>query len=377
MNRFTIIASSVLLVLAACAKVTPVSPPDQEITFTVANLAQATKASAFNPEESFGTFAYWTPNSWWYDEDPSLFMNNEKISLLSGGVWAPADPHYWTKSGTISFASYAPYCAAKGTLGFTVAPAYSRDHHFTFTDYTIVDETNVDLMIADDSSNKNCTQATNTSGEAVVSIDEEGNEVNSFKGVPTLFTHALSRVRFVFQQKLYGNPSVEEENSWIEVTSVEVLNLFNKNTFTDNKWNLAAAQGNVAYAYLAVTENPVKIAKASAGTPTQVGEPKIVLPQILATVNDDDDDQPVYNYGNQTLRVYYNIHTKFKSNPTVQVQSGLTEDVVLGKVGLDKWEMNQDITYRVTISPYTTDPITFDPAVTDWTLSSGELSVQE
>lgn len=376
MKRFTIIASSVLLVLASCAKVAPVSPPDQEITFTVANLAQATKASAFNPKETFGTFAYWTPTNWATDGTTHLFMNNEEISY-DGGVWAPADPHYWTKSGMISFASYAPYCAEAGKLGFTVAPAYSKDHKFTFKDYTIVSTTDVDLMIADDNNNKNCTQETNTTGTSVVSIDENGNQVNNFKGVPTLFTHALSRVRFVFQQKLYGNPSVEEENSWIEVTSVEVLNLFNKNTFTDNQWDMTAAQGNVAYAYLAATENPVKIAKASAGTPTQVGEPKIVLPQILATVNDDDDDQPVYNYGNQTLRVYYNIHTKFKSNPTVQVQSGLTEDVVLGKVGLNEWKMNQDITYRVTISPYTTDPITFDPAVTDWTLSSGELSVQE
>lgn len=373
MNRIAIIASSVLLVLAACAKVTPVEPPgQQEITFTVANLAQATKASAFDPKKTFGTFAYWTPTNWATDGTTHLFMNNEEISNV-GGVWAPADPHYWTKSGMISFASYAPYCEAKGTLGFTVAPAYSKDHHFTFTDYTIVDEADVDLMFADDYNNKDCTHTTNTTGEAVVSVDESGQEVNNFKGVPTLFRHALTQVRFTFRQKAYGNTSVDEENSWIEVAHVELLDLHNKNTFTDNTWDLSTAEGEVSYLLLdGENDAAVKIAKASEGNPTLIGNPLIVLPQSLLSVVENE-----YSYGPQMLKVTYNICTKFKSNDTVQRQDGFTVMVPLGSEDrLTDWEMNQDITYLVTINPFSDDPVSFDPAVADWTIVNGELAVE-
>ena len=365
MNRYTIIASSVLLVLAAsCAKVSPVLPQDQEITFAVANVAQATKATAFDTEKTFGTFAYWTPTDWATDGTTNLFMNNEEIAN-DGSVWASVSPRYWPKSGLISFASYAPYCKNGNENGFTAAPAYSYDHQFTFADYTIVPEANVDLMYADDANNKDCTNTTNTDGKTVVS--GENDEVNDFTGVPTLFKHALTQVRFNFQRKPFDNPSLDEDESWIEVTSVRLSGLYNKNTFTDNTWDRAQATGEATYT-LYEGEEGLKIAKTDEN-PTLVGNPMILLPQILTTTGED-----ATVVGPQTLEVTYNICIKFDSNPVVQRQEGLTASVLLGEADLKDWEMNKDITYLVTISPYTDTPITFDPAVADWTHLTGELS---
>ena len=366
MNRFTIIASSALLVLAAsCAKVTPVQPADQEITFAVANLSQATKASAFDTEQTFGTFAYWTPSSWATDGTTHLYMNNEEI-VYGGGVWAPVSPRFWPKSGKISFASYAPYSKSGGEKGFSAAPAYSYDHHFTFADYTVVPAADVDLMFADDNNNKDCTNTTNTDGTAVIS----GEGVNDFKGVPTLFRHALTQVRFVFQQKSFGNPSIEEGESWIELALVQLVGMNDTNTFTDNEWDLEVAQGKTTYTlYDGQGTSALKIAKEGE-EPTLAHDPMILLPQILAAASEDGG----VSVRSQQLMVSYNICTKFASNPVVQRQEGLTVSVPLYQGGLSEWLMNQDITYLVTISPVTDNPITFDPAVADWTNMTGEIS---
>lgn len=366
MNRFTIIASSVLLVLAACAKVTPVQPKDQEITFAVANYAQATKArSAFDTEQTFGTFAYWTPSNWYTDGTTHLFMNNEEI-VYGGGVWAPVSPRFWPKSGRVSFASYAPYSTSGGKYGYGAAPAYSYDHQFTFADYTIVPEANVDLMIADDNNNKDCTNTTNTDGETVIS----GENVNDFKGVPTIFRHVLTQVRFLFWRTSFGNPNIEEAESWIELNLVQLVGMNDTNTFTDNTWDLDAATGKQTYTLYDGTETGgLKIARPGE-EPTLAHDPMILLPQILQTRSEDGGAI----VRSQQLVLTYSICTKFKSNPVVQRQEGLTASVTLGQGGLDEWHMNEDITYNVTISPITDTPITFDPAVADWTHLTGELS---
>ena len=51
--------------------------------------------------KSFGVTAY--------TQDGKLFMQNEKISKVSNGVWSPDETYFWPTGGTLDFYAYAPY----------------------------------------------------------------------------------------------------------------------------------------------------------------------------------------------------------------------------------------------------------------------------
>lgn len=369
MNRVFFFAFA-FLALASCTKVTQVAEQDQAITFQVVNHVHATKAnSALATTVRFGTFGYWTPTDWATEGDSNLLFNNLPVKYFGGQnpYWGFETTQYWTKTGKISFASYAPYTTGNSSSvdGFTALPTYSKADGFTFTNYTIVDAANVDLMYADDANNKDCSKEKNADGQMVLSE----NSTNNFTGVPTLFVHALSQLNFKFQQKVIVNPEVLD--SYITVTAVNLKNLYNRNTFTDKTWNLAnasASKDNVSYP---IYSGSTVINKETQDNPTVLGTPKIVMPQNLTVTADN-----VTTTGPQILEITYTITTTYRTNPNnPQTTVPITTPVYFGNGSLSQWGQGQDITYVVTISPFEDVPITFDPAVAEWQSTSGTLTV--
>lgn len=372
MKKYLIFAAAALLALAACSKVTPVEQPDQAITFQVVNHVQRTKANtAFDIQKKFGTFGYWTATDWDTDGDANKIFDNLPVKH-DNGVWGFETTQYWPKSGKISFASYAPYVGDVDWL------SYSKEGGFMFDGYVIADNADVDLMIADDENNKDCTKETNADGQTVIS----GTNTNNFTGVPTLFVHVLSQLNFQFQQKRYNNESVTEDLSFITVKKVELVSLYNESTFVLRGWESLddqdpEAKGEATYTVYdeedgtVINKEPEVTEEQPNPTPdpTSLGDPKIVLPQILKS-----GDGVV---GPQILKITYDITTKYVSNTTPQVQEDVVTSVNLGNGTLTQWLQNQNITYLVTISPYSDDPITFDPAVAPWAEDiSGTISVK-
>ena len=104
-----------LLALAACSKVVPTTREagEREVTFEVANYAASTKAndpkSLAQEFDSFHTFAIFhstdpdNPNQWYF-EDEEIFAQGDGNNVTK---WAPSGPHFWPKTGDISFYSYA------------------------------------------------------------------------------------------------------------------------------------------------------------------------------------------------------------------------------------------------------------------------------
>lgn len=60
--------------------------------------------------ESFGVTAY-------TQDDKLLFMQNEKISKVSNGVWSPDETYFWPAEASLDFYAYAPY--GKTTMNIT------------------------------------------------------------------------------------------------------------------------------------------------------------------------------------------------------------------------------------------------------------------
>ncbi|MBO4434190.1 MAG: hypothetical protein J5769_01900 [Bacteroidales bacterium] len=375
MKKYFIIAIAAIATMA-CSKVDNFdTTPDTAISFAVVNHLQQTKATAgltYPTTVPFGTFAWWTSDDWTgiAADQTYVFMDNEKVlykQLEASGpyVWAPNTTYYWTKSGKLTFASYSPYTEAGADNGYSEVPVYDVTKGFKFNNYTIVADTNVDLMFANLAAN--CNKTTNVDGTAVTDEGDSG-----FSGVPTIFNHALCQLNFAFRAIGRKNPNVDK--IVIDVTDVDIKNIDNKGTFTQNnatRWATNHASDTTHYDFapastlsLEMIENTTANVSATDNY-TSLGVSRILLPQALLSTTDITKDQIlVVKY---TVKIHYTSAPADESDPAYWATETLTSTVRLNNGSIDEWKDNQNITYRISINPYATVPVTFDPAIVDWT----------
>ena len=402
MKKFFLFALAAVTVLAACSKIETVQSTQQvPISFSVLNHLQRTKATTgleYPQSVPFGTFAWWTSDDWTgiaADQD-FVFMNNEQIAFASG-VWAPATTYYWTKTGKITFASYSPYVDAStaASKGFSAVPTYNVTKGFLFPDYTVVSTTNVDLMFADLAAN--CSKDYNKDGSLVYdgTTGDNGTD-HGYAGVPTIFNHALCQLNFAFRAIGRMNPNVDR--IVVDVTDVDIVNIDNKGSFTQNpttatdpRWssdhNSTASYDFAPSTALSLTliENTATNVAATDNY-TSLGVSRILLPQALGADDDPTDAtvDPISSTTDQKLVVAYTIKIHYTSAPTDEsdpkywATESVTSTVRLNNGTITNWADNQNITYRISINPYATDVVTFDPAVVAWTdVYSADVNLNE
>lgn len=402
MKKFFLFSLAAVTVLAACSKIETVQSTQQvPISFSVLNHLQRTKATTgleYPQSVPFGTFAWWTSDDWTgiaADQD-FVFMNNEQISFASG-VWAPATTYYWTKTGKITFASYSPYVDAStaASKGFSAVPTYDVTKGFLFPDYTVVSTTNVDLMFADLAAN--CSKDYNKDGSLVYdgTTGDNGTD-HGYAGVPTIFNHALCQLNFAFRAIGRMNPNVDR--IVVDVTDVDIVNIDNKGSFTQIPANTTtprwASDHNSTASYdfapstalsLTLIENTATNVAATDNY-TSLGVSRILLPQALGADDDPTDAtvDPISSTTDQKLVVAYTIKIHYTSAPTDEsdpkywATESVTSTVRLNNGTITNWADNQNITYRISINPYATDVVTFDPAVVAWTdVYSADVNLNE
>lgn len=400
MRKYLILSLAAMATMA-CAKVesNDSTAPDTPIRFSVVNrLQQQTKVTTgleYPTDVPFGAFAWWTENNWTgiAADQSYVFMDNEQVSYQTSGnthYWAPSSTYYWTKSGKLTFASYSPYVNAdtKTSKGFSVIPSYNVTNGFLFTNYTVVDATNVDLMYANLAAN--CTQNSNNDGSLVYdgSTGDNGTD-HGYAGVPTIFNHALCRLGFEFRALGNLNPNVDKIN--IELTGVSISNIDKTGSFTQTpavttpatpRWSTVHAP--VAPATLATYSfspastivmevKPDNADNRASVAYTHTNVYRILLPQALQNGTD-----AIATTTDQKLVVTYNIKSHYKNTAenVWATETGVTSTIRLYKGNITEWKENQNITYRITINPYDSTPVTFDPAVVDWTnVTSGDIVV--
>lgn len=358
MKKYLIIAAAALVASAACSKVDK-APVENFINFNVVNYIQKTKANtAFDTAETFGTFAWWTPTDWATDAQTNIFMDNQEVAF-DGTNWAPTLPYYWTKTGKITFASYAPYTAAAGSNGFTVLPTHSQTDGFFFDDYTIVATTDVDLMYADivTDQTENINPATYGSISGVA------------EGVPTLFHHALTQVGFVFRAAQNTNPNVIDQQ--IVLNEVKIINIKNAGDFTQNAASQWASQTGAEEYEINAASNAITMlyTDTDAHVPSTVS--RILLPQELASTG---TQQSIYL--SYTIRTKYKGTTDFADEVVTSTVPLYYDNTAIGGDALTNWGINESILYTITIYPYSDDRILFDPAVVDWIPVEGAIDIK-
>lgn len=426
MKKLFIIAAAALVASVACSKVeTAETTPDVEIGFQVASYLSQTKAgeTSFVSELSelgitsnqyFKSAAYIhaaqsdgsvAAPAKFFIADPS---NVETINFDGTKTWKPAHPYYWPKSPKSSISFFSWY-----DFGDQVTPTitYTTDGGaatLAWADRTVALKDNV--MYADAAYH----YKQNNNGAQNYKID--ANE-----GVPTLFRHALAKVRFTVKQ----NPMKVQDGTtdnytfWeVKLTDVALASGTIKN---NGQFSLTQTSATAATSQVAWTKPTNEIWAAPAGTQTYLtanldnaaggifdtevakGNVKLsdtaveltgtnfmadtyfaVMPQAVA-----DNVTLTFKY---EIKTYYGTEAQFAaadhagcsliSTETVNVNDlaaagygapYVTNGIQLNAIGaspITKWQMNHRYVYNIIINPQTSQ-ILYDPAVEAWENETG------
>ena len=356
---------SAALLTVACSKVNTISPVEQnEISFlTVSSLTKVgIDGPVFPTDQTFGAYA-------WADGTVGeYFMDNKEISYYSStGLWRPFSTYYWPKNSTVDFICYYPY----NMSGIQI----SKDK----IEYTGIDvETSqTDIMYAD--------KAVGYTDN----VDEADDTVNGYTGVPTIFHHALAKVRVIVSLAYnYKKEADGTETEWaVTINGMSINGFYTKG---DATFTLASspATGIVGWEkpanndgyYVWTPEGTTSgISSSFSGAITPGNEYEtvgefFVLPQALAA-------------GQQRVTVNMSVATKRNGAAFLNETFSTSADLYLAS--LPAWEINNVITYKLVVAPTSsdgnggngsdpnnpvdpTDPdlsdavITFDPAVNGW-----------
>lgn len=349
MRKNIIIALAACVALAACTKneLKPVEV-DQQITFQAVVNKASTKAmidgNTYDTGNTFGTVAYKVK-----DATSELYIPVSEVKHYTGSpaYWSTEAPYYWPKNGTLTFYSYSPfYYSESGTpTAIDVTPAATG---LTFTDYSVKNHQETDLMVAD----KKADQTANTS-----------NAGGSWaQGVPTVFHHMLAQIvaiNFQTVENATVTPVVVKDyanghsatgayvagDKQFVVTDVYFEKFNEQGTLSaGDSWSWAST-GSVTDSYTWYS-NPSDPAKFIGGQCTPRNTYYLVLPQ---THSDD-----------AKLHVKYEIHTY--TSASAHATEKMDVSVPLKKLNA-KWEMNKKYTYTLNID---LDRIYWDPKVTEW-----------
>jgi hypothetical protein len=427
MKKYFIFAATALVALTACSKVeTEHATPDVKIGYQVATYLNQTKAdshghTSFIDEltelgvstKAFASKAYiHAAQADGTVAAPAAFFNAatngiETISYTSGSpsTWEPAHVYYWPKASksSLSFFSWYDYSGANPTITYTTDGGAAS---LAWADRTVALKDNV--LYADAAYHYKSNTSPATHGLDGVS-----------EGVPTLFHHALAKVRFTVKAKITEKADTKNSGykTFWKVTLSDVtlssgtiksngnltLNQTSQTTAntqqawtlpTNSVWaaptaaqtyltaNLGNATGDIFDTAVAKgTDALTTTAVALTGTNFMADTYFTVLPQDVAD--------------NVTLTFKYTIETRY-GNDTFDNATLVSTEVVdvkdlagteswyiaagiklnaIGTTPIARWQMNHRYVYNIIVNPETST-ILYDPAVEDWAAEeSAEVTV--
>lgn len=342
-----IVLFSAVAALAACSKnevVPAVSGENVEISYKVAPRTKA-DPQAFDTKNVFASWAYYLPSgkNWESNHnDAKIYIGKEgeEGATISYGnsVWKDQTiSYYWPKEGNLTFFAYS-------LNSNSLTDKSGTDTHFTclnhdsqygiFGSLNLDTHPNTDFLVAD-----------------IASDQTSNKEVYNFNGVPTLFKHKLSRVKFAVKKKS------DYPGATITLNSITFKNLVNGMTYT--QYQKDAAKGIYTPDYLfpgtkrtdqKYTETAFEVSSSKAFDPVpDKNEVRyIYIPQDFKGVTETDKIA--------TIEVKY----------TVTFKDGISETYTKTlnvKNIFDSWEIGKRYTFNLIFS---LDEIKWAPAVGDW-----------
>lgn len=420
---YTILATAAILAgFAACTKVAVdenVATPDLKIGYQVATYLNQTKSAhghtsfldeltelGINSNQSFNSAAYiHAAQADGTVAAPAAFFNagTGNVEAIkwddTNKEWAPAHPYYWPKSpkSSLSFFSWYDFTGANPTVTYTADGGTAT---LAWADRAVALKDNV--LYAD-------------AAYHFRNNDQASHKLDGVsEGVPTLFHHALAKVRFTVKAKIVEKEDTKNSGykTFWKVTLADValssgtikskgtLSLTQTSSTSNNTvvgWTLpansiwGAPTGTQAF----LTANLGNVA-GSGIFDTDVARGAEVLTTTAVTLTGDNymDDNyftvlPQDVAAGVTLTFKYTVETRygnsdFDSAAVVSVETININDygpsvanlgapytdtgIQLNNIGsspIVRWQMNHRYVYNIIIDPETST-ILYDPAVEDW-----------
>ena len=416
MKKYFIIAVAALVASAACSKVETVdNRPDKKISFEVANYSGQTKA-AEDPGSVLAETDNFKSKAWLHANgtnpgtdffgvevtpgtDATSFV--ETVTYNGSNAWEPELEYFWPK-GAGSYINFVSWFATNSKAPSTVSETV-MNWGTSAAPMTIVTDDN--FLFADEA------------WRYTDNVDPATYGYNGVtKGVPTLFHHALAKVKFNLRlstetQSTKSIWDVEVKTVTFNVGNNGYLALVNedKNTTGTQPWKVgttystgaAATSANVGWARptsgatletivekgseaASVTKEFEKLlfedfqpTSATTGTPYK-SDPQVLLAE--RTVMPQLIDGGVVTFGMTfTIKIYHDADedgTKDGpafSNELITIAATTNLHDLVGSI--DEWKMNTKYTYNVTIDPVGRK-VLFDPAVAEWnTVETAETEI--
>lgn len=349
-----IVLFSAVAALAACSKnevVPAVSGENVEISYKVAPRTKA-DPQAFDTHNVFASWAYYLPKgkNWSANQaEAKIYIGKEgeegaTISYVNN-VWKnETTSYYWPKGGSLTFFAYS-------LNSNSLTDKSGTDTHFTclndksqygiFGPLNLDTHPNTDFLVADIASDK--------------TVNEN---VYDFNGVPTLFKHKLSRVKFAVKKKAdYANTTITLNSITFKkvvygMTYTQYFNDAAKGIITDY-----INPGTDRTKEQEYTKKDFEVSSSTAFVPVpDANEVRyIYIPQDFKNVKETDKIA--------TIEVTYTV--TFKKG-TSETDKGISETYIKTlnvKDIFDSWDMGKRYTFNLIFS---LDEIKWAPAVGDW-----------
>lgn len=340
-----IVLFSAVAALAACSKnevVPAVSGENVEISYKVAPRTKA-DPQAFDTKNVFASWAYYLPSGkkWATDyKDAKIYIGKEAeegVTISYGNnVWKDQTAsHYWPKEGNLTFFAYSLNSSSltdkSGTDTYFTCLNHESQYGI-FGSLNLDTNPNTDFLVAD------------------IASDKTANEkVYNFNGVPTLFKHKLSRVKFAVRKKS------DYPGATITLNSITFKNLVYGMTYT--QYQNDEAKGIIPdYMYPGTARSDQEYTKTDFEVSSTAFVPVpdtnevryIYIPQDFKGVTETDNIA--------TIEVKY----------TVTFKNGISETYTKTlnvKDIFDSWEIGKRYTFNLIFS---LDEINWAPGVDDW-----------
>lgn len=349
MNKHIFYIAAACVALASCVKnEVRVNAPDKEITFQTVS----TKAggAAFETNKHFFSYAYFLEKGKNWDDNHAkaqAYIDNALITHItpaSGkGYWAAADTYYWPKQGSLTFFAWTDNTIHDNTsnptpsVGTGATVTCAHDTGIKITDYSVKDNLNKDILVAEIAKNKKSNESATGTWE---------------NGVPTVFRHALAKVEFKVNKKM-DYPNVKFIVKSITLNKVSTRGTFTQYQSNPNPENWGWNGWGIQEDLTVFTGDKEVTATDDAGTFDQLTpnatDYSIVLPQVLKDKTDP------------TITIEYKIITSYVAGKPVTETVIDTKD--LKDIYKNDWECNKKYVLGITLG---LNEIYWDPSVVGW-----------
>jgi hypothetical protein len=349
MKKLFFMTAVVGLALTSCSQEELSAPvaENNEITFAAPLVGKNTRAvtevgTQYDVNATFGVWAKYnttTPTSWtagdfYIGTAGDHGVQAEYKAAVNG--WGFATPYYWPKNGNLSFIAYSPYTAAVS------ATASVTGQGIQFTDYTVGDAADVDLLFSEVARNK--TKA-------------DVNTVAPWSGIDIAFKHALSSVRFAVKTK------ETYTGTTIKVKNINVLNAYSVADFNQGLANTddavtGPASTNPCWSEYATERSYTAFNSATPDKQITVGATALYVHNGTASATANTTDLILLP---QNLEAGNQV--KVQVEYTITSPNGNTFDQVTELPLTGTWLRGVRYTYTVVFG---LDEIYLDPTVEEW-----------